>query len=100
MAADDRDRGDAHVVVYLNGVTDAEIGQVVDDVCDALVRRGLGGDRSDEESAVRALVGVKALAFPDFDDEDLVARFLAEHASFAIPDSGASAPSESARERS
>ena len=78
-------RGQTHIVVYLNDVTEEQVDQVMEGVCDVLASVGLGMDESDEESPVRALVGLLPRPFPNLGEDEATKRFLDEHARFAIP---------------
>ena len=77
------ERGDCRVDVYLTGVSAGEVDEIVDRIADLLADFGLAAE--DEDADVRSLVGVKPVAWPDFEDEQVAERILDEYSVWVIP---------------
>ena len=77
------DRGDCRIDVYLTGVSAAEIDELSEEIADLLARHGLAA--AGEESEIRSLIGIKAVPFPDFGDEEAAAGIVDEYGEWLIP---------------
>ena len=76
-------RGDCRIDVFLTGVTPDQVDEVVERIADVLAEAGLGA--ADEDAPIRSMLGVKPFAFPDFEDEQVVAGIADEYSEWILP---------------
>ena len=80
------EEGDCRIDVYLTGVSVDEVDEVVERIADVLAELGLGA--SDEDAAMRSLVGIKPHPWPDLEDEGVAAGIVEDYSEWVIPGGG------------